>query len=48
MSVEEKVRIGGRLEIRTLQRKERILDDDLPEIAKAYTAFRAQHPEPGK
>ena len=48
VSVEEKVRIGGRLEIRTLHRKERILDDDLPEIAKAYAAFRAQHPEPGK
>jgi type I restriction enzyme M protein len=48
VSVEEKVRIGGRLETRTLHRKERILDDDLPEIAQAYAAFRAQHPEPGK
>ena len=27
---------------------ERILDDDLPEIAKAYAEFRAQHPEPSK
>ncbi len=47
-SFEEKVRIGGSMEVRTLQRKERILDDDLPEIAKAYAEFRAKHPEPGK
>ncbi len=46
VSHEEKVRIGGRLEVRTLHRKERILDDDLPDIAKAYAEFRAQHPEP--
>jgi type I restriction enzyme M protein len=47
-SFEEKVRIGGTMEVRTLHRKERILDDDLPEIAKAYAEFRAKHPEPGK
>lgn len=47
-SFEEKVRIGGTMEARILHRKERILDDDLPEIAKAYAEFRAQHPEPGK
>jgi hypothetical protein len=34
--------------VRTLHRKERILDDDLPEIAKAYAEFRAKHPEPGQ
>lgn len=45
---EEKVRIGGNLQVRMLHRKERILDDDLPEIAKAYAEFRATHPEPGK
>ena len=45
---EEKVRIGGNLQVRMLHRKERILDDDLPEIAKAYAEFRAKHPEPGK
>ena len=39
--------VGG-LQVRTLHRKERILDDDLPEIAKAYAEFRAQHPEPSK
>ncbi|MER2540231.1 MAG: N-6 DNA methylase [Azonexus sp.] len=44
----EKVRIGGTMEVRMLNRKERILDDDLPEIAKAYAEFRAKHPEPGK
>lgn len=48
VSHEEKVRIGGRLETRVLHRKERILDDDLPEIAKAYAEFRAKNPEPGK
>ena len=46
--VEEKVRIGGSLQKRLLHRQERILDDDLPEIAKAYAAFRTQNPEPGK
>lgn len=45
---EEKVRIGGAMQVRTLNRKERILDDDLPEIAKAYAEFRAKHPEPTK
>lgn len=45
---EEKVRIAGGLQVRTLHRKERILDDDLPEIAKGYAEFRANHPEPGK
>lgn len=44
----EKVRIGGTLEVRTLHRKERILDDDLPAIASAYEEFRAKHPEPGR
>ncbi|MDM5075267.1 N-6 DNA methylase [Aeromonas media] len=48
VSHEEKVRIGGSLQVRTLHRKERILDDDLPEIAKAYAEFRAKHPEPCK
>jgi len=43
----EKVRIGGKLEVRTLHRKERVLDDDLPAIAAAYAEFRAKNPEPG-
>lgn len=44
---EEKVRIGGKLEVRILRRKDRILDDDLPHIAAAYAEFRAKYPEPG-
>lgn len=48
VNVEEKVRVGGSLQTRLLHRKERIPDDDLPEIAKAYAAFRAQNPEPGE
>lgn len=48
VSHEEKVRIGGKMYVRTLHRKERILDDDLPAIAKAYAEFRATHPEPSK
>jgi type I restriction enzyme M protein len=48
VTVEEKVRIGGRLETRVLHRKERDLDDDLPKIAEAYAEFRKQHPEPSK
>lgn len=47
-SYEEKVRIGGNLQVRTLNRKERTLDDDLPLIADAYAEFRTKHPEPGK
>ena len=42
------VRIGGNLHVGTLQRKTRILDDDLPEITKAYDEFCAKHPDPGK
>ena len=48
VSHEEKVRIGGKMHVRTLHRKERILDDDLPAIAAAYAEFRATHPEPTK
>ena len=43
----ETITVGGRKVARTLRRKERILDDDLPEIAKRYRAFRREHPEPG-
>ncbi|UXU87845.1 methylation-associated defense system DNA methyltransferase MAD2 [Burkholderia sp. S-53] len=48
VSHEEKVRIAGGLHVRTLHRKERILDDDLPAIARAYAEFRIQYPEPRK
>jgi type I restriction enzyme M protein len=43
----ERIRIGGKPVTRTLHRKKKILDDDLPRIAEAYRAFRAENPEPG-
>jgi len=45
---QERVRIGGQLVTRTLKRRDRILDDDLPVIAKEYAEFRKRHPVPGK
>ena len=43
----ERIRIGGKVVVRTLHRKKKILDDDLPKIAEAYREFRRKHPEPG-
>ncbi len=43
----ERVRYRGEWVTRTLRRKRRIPDNDLPAIATAYQAFRAEHPEPG-
>ena len=43
----ETITVSGRKVARTLRRKERIIDDDLSEIAKRYRAFRQEHPEPG-
>ena len=43
----EIIAVGSRRVARTLRRKERIVDDDLPQIAKRYRAFRREHPEPG-
>ena len=43
----ETVTLNGRKVARTLRRKEKIVDDDLPEIARCYRAFRQEHPEPG-
>ena len=43
----EPVTVNGRRVARTLRRKEKIVDDDLPEIARRYHAFRQEHPEPG-
>jgi type I restriction enzyme M protein len=43
----ESIRVGNRVEKRTLHRKVKIVDDDLPKIAKAYHAFRSENPEPG-
>ena len=43
----ERVRIGGESVVRTLRRKQKIVDDDLPRIGDAYAEFRAENPEPG-
>ncbi|MGR5433201.1 methylation-associated defense system DNA methyltransferase MAD2 [Vibrio owensii] len=43
----ERVRIKGELVERTLHRKEKIVDNDLIEIGKAYLKFRKENPEPG-
>lgn len=43
----ERIRIGGKSVVRVLRRKEKTVDDDLPQIAEAYRVFRAENPEPG-
>lgn len=43
----ETITVNGRKVARTLRRKSKILDDDLPVIAERYRAFRREHPEPG-
>ncbi|MEM1278493.1 MAG: N-6 DNA methylase [Cyanobacteria bacterium P01_H01_bin.152] len=43
----ETIRLSGEKVKRTLRRKQKIVDDDLPRIADAYHEFRAQNPEPG-
>ena len=42
----EIITVGGRKVARTLRRRDRIPDNDLPEIAERYRAFRREHPEP--
>jgi type I restriction enzyme M protein len=42
----ETISVAGRKVARTLRRKEKILDDDLPEITARYRAFRKKHSEP--
>lgn len=44
----ERIRIGGENVVRTLRRKSKIVDDDLPTIAAKYAEFRKSHPIPGK
>jgi len=44
----ESIRIGGQKIRRTLSRKRKVLDDDLPLIGAAYRDFRRQNQEPGK
>jgi type I restriction enzyme M protein len=43
----ETITVGGRKVIRTLRRKTKIIDDDLPVIADRYRGFRRECPEPG-
>jgi type I restriction enzyme M protein len=43
----ETITVGGRRVARTLRRKSKIADDDLPVIADRYSAFRRVHTEPG-
>jgi type I restriction enzyme M protein len=43
----ERIRIGGKVIVRTLHRKKKILHNDLPKIADAYREFRSKNPEPG-
>lgn len=43
----ESIRLGGKMVERILNRKQKIEDNDLPEIAKAYKKFRETNKEPG-
>lgn len=43
----EQRRIDGKVISKLLRRRKRQLDNDLPDIANAYRAFRAKYPEPG-
>jgi type I restriction enzyme M protein len=43
----ETITVAGRRVARTLKRKQKVLDDDLPVIAVRYHEFRQKHPEPG-
>ncbi len=43
----ERIHIRGHDQTTILHRKVKAVDNDLPEIAKAYKAFREKYPEPG-
>jgi type I restriction enzyme M protein len=43
----ERIRIGGKSVTRTLRRKRKVVNDDLPKIAEAYWEFRKEQAEPG-
>jgi type I restriction enzyme M protein len=43
----ERIRVAGKMVVRTLRRKKKIPDDDLPLIAEAYWKFREKNEEPG-
>lgn len=44
----ERIRIGDRVIERRFKRRDKIDDNDLPEIVKAYREFRNKYPEPGQ
>jgi type I restriction enzyme M protein len=46
-TIVEKIPIGEKTIVRNLRRRERIPDNDLPEIVKAYQEFRLKYVEPG-
>jgi type I restriction enzyme M protein len=43
----ERIRINGKNQFAVLKRKVPTVDNDLPEIARAYCEFRKEYPEPG-
>jgi type I restriction enzyme M protein len=43
----EQIRVRGVDLTNQVQRLVRVVDNDLPKIAKAYKAFREKYPEPG-
>jgi len=43
----ERIRVGGKEVTRTLRRKQKMVDDDLPLIGAAYRKFRRENEEPG-
>lgn len=43
----ERIRVNGHFVTRSLRRKKKKVDDDLPLIAEAYQAFRKKNAEPG-
>ena len=43
----ERIRVGGKEVTRTLRRKQKMVDDDLPLIGAAYRKFRSENEEPG-
>lgn len=47
VEVVESRRFGDRVDKRIFKRKEPVIDDDFPDIGKAYREFRTHHPEPG-
>ena len=43
----ERMRVRGQDYTSQVNRLVKVVDNDLPEIARAYRTFREQHPEPG-